>query len=75
MLAVLDKKIYVVTWLRYTLWMPLYPVGIFLEGKELPTSYVGQLCGPLPQVVHVDEILSMNTRIYTYKILVKELST
>lgn len=43
--------------------MPLYPVGIFLEGKELPTSYVGQLCGPLPQDVHVhvDEILSMNT--------------
>lgn len=61
MLAVLDKKIYVVTWLRYTLWMPLYPVGIFLEGKEPLTSYVGQLCGPLPQDVHVDEILSMNT--------------
>lgn len=55
--------------------MPLYPVGIFLEGKEPLTSYVGQLCGPLPQDVHVDEILSMNTWIYTYKILVKELGT
>nr|XP_034324775.1 very-long-chain (3R)-3-hydroxyacyl-CoA dehydratase 3 [Crassostrea gigas] len=38
MLAVLDKKIYVVTWLRYTLWMPLYPVGIFLEGAVVIMS-------------------------------------
>eukprot|EP00105_Crassostrea_gigas_P000813 XP_011412760.1 PREDICTED: very-long-chain (3R)-3-hydroxyacyl-CoA dehydratase-like [Crassostrea gigas] len=38
MLAVLDKKIYIVTWLRYTLWMPLYPVGIFLEGAVVIMS-------------------------------------
>lgn len=40
MLAVLNKKIYVVTWLRYTLWMPLYPVGIFLEGKDTPITFM-----------------------------------
>lgn len=62
MLAVLDKKTYVVTWLRYTLWMPLYPVGIFLEGKEPPTTctYVAQISRPLPQDINVNKILLMN---------------
>ncbi|XP_056021528.1 very-long-chain (3R)-3-hydroxyacyl-CoA dehydratase 3-like [Ostrea edulis] len=38
MLAVLNKKIYAVTWMRYTLWIPLYPLGLFLEGKQLCKS-------------------------------------
>lgn len=60
MLAVLDKKTYIVTWLRYTLWMPLYPVGIFLEGKEPPTTYVAQISRPLPQDINVNKILLVN---------------
>ncbi|XP_078314115.1 very-long-chain (3R)-3-hydroxyacyl-CoA dehydratase-like isoform X2 [Crassostrea virginica] len=53
MLAVLNIKIYVVTWLRYTLWMPLYPVGIFLEGAVVILSIPlyemsGKFCLSLP---------------------------
>ncbi|XP_062620250.1 very-long-chain (3R)-3-hydroxyacyl-CoA dehydratase 3-like [Saccostrea cucullata] len=38
MLAVLNQKVYIVTWLRYTMWMPLYPLGIFLEGAVVILS-------------------------------------
>merc|ERR1712038_686959 len=29
--VLLKYKIYILTWLRYTIWIPLYPVGILLE--------------------------------------------
>ncbi|CAG2189120.1 HACD [Mytilus edulis] len=32
MLSTLGKKIGFITWLRYTAWIPLYPLGILLEG-------------------------------------------
>ncbi|KAK3097558.1 hypothetical protein FSP39_010781 [Pinctada imbricata] len=32
MLGLVNKKIYLVTWLRYTAWIPLYPLGFLLEG-------------------------------------------
>lgn len=28
-----NVEIYILTWLRYTLWVPLYPLGILCEGK------------------------------------------
>lgn len=31
-LSLLKFEIGIVTWLRYTLWIPLYPIGAFLEG-------------------------------------------
>lgn len=31
-LAVLKKEVWWVTWLRYSLWVPLYPFGFGFEG-------------------------------------------
>ncbi|CAO1411587.1 unnamed protein product [Diamesa tonsa] len=28
----LKKEIYIITWLRYSLWIPLYPLGVLCEG-------------------------------------------
>jgi hypothetical protein len=33
MLSVFDVKVSFITWMRYTAWIPLYPLGILLEGN------------------------------------------
>lgn len=30
--TLIDKKIIFLTWLRYTIWIPLYPIGVLCEG-------------------------------------------
>ncbi|CAH1798052.1 unnamed protein product [Owenia fusiformis] len=35
MLSSIKQEIYLITWLRYTLWIPLYPLGFILEGFVL----------------------------------------
>lgn len=30
--TLIDKKIQILTWLRYTIWIPLYPIGVLCEG-------------------------------------------
>lgn len=32
-LSVLNKEVWWLTWLRYTIWIPLYPTGITCECK------------------------------------------
>lgn len=32
MLACIDTEWKLLTWLRYTIWMPLYPLGVLAEG-------------------------------------------
>lgn len=32
MLALLKCDIYILTWIRYTIWIPLYPMGVICEG-------------------------------------------
>ncbi|VDI26974.1 very-long-chain (3R)-3-hydroxyacyl-CoA dehydratase [Mytilus galloprovincialis] len=43
MLSTLGKKIGFITWLRYTAWIPLYPLGILLEGTVVITKVNTQL--------------------------------
>jgi hypothetical protein len=35
-IRLLNKEYRVMTWLRYTLWIILYPLGAFLEGQLFP---------------------------------------
>jgi len=35
LLNVIDREVAFITWLRYTAWIPLYPTGFVLEGKNL----------------------------------------
>ncbi|KAJ8304647.1 hypothetical protein KUTeg_018230 [Tegillarca granosa] len=38
MLSTIEKPLKLVTWLRYTIWIPLYPLGIFLEATIIIMS-------------------------------------
>ena len=33
MLACIDTEWKLLTWLRYTIWIPLYPMGVVAEGR------------------------------------------
>ena len=35
MLASIQVDVKIVTWLRYTAWIPLYPLGMLFEGKSI----------------------------------------
>lgn len=41
---VLNKKIEPLVWLRYTMWIPLYPLGILFEGKYMYMSHKIAYC-------------------------------
>lgn len=30
--SLFQKEIYILTWIRYTIWIPLYPLGVLCEG-------------------------------------------
>lgn len=34
MLACIDTEWKTLTWLRYTIWIPLYPLGVLAEGEN-----------------------------------------
>ena len=45
-LSVLNMEAKVLTWLRYTVWVPLYPLGFTCEGIINSVGFCGELFGP-----------------------------
>lgn len=43
MLTCIDTEWKMLTWLRYTIWMPLYPLGVLAEGEYSNVEYISYM--------------------------------
>ena len=53
MLASIQVDVKIVTWLRYTAWIPLYPLGMLFEGKSILVVSAYKIAGPHSAVGNV----------------------
>ncbi|KAL2093253.1 hypothetical protein ACEWY4_010565 [Coilia grayii] len=72
MLACIDIKWTLLTWLRYTIWMPLYPLGVIAEAVAVIQSMpvfdeTGVLSVPLPKALGLS--LSFSYVLHLYLVL------